>query len=190
MNITLRKAAAIQNEIRSAIKDCTVVGTASINEFMTDSAVVIDTARTKAEESISRAKALHRALYDIRAKVSRANCDSGINDMLTEVAFLDVEIKALESLTKLTTLVSAPEIEARLEKFRAAKEDRYAIYGTDRTVETGVFDESRIHEFRVELARLKRLRQGFKDKILEANIKSEIALPPEAEFALRFEGIL
>jgi hypothetical protein len=189
MNITLRKAAAIQNEIRSAIKDCTVVGTASINEFMTDSAVVIETARTKAEESISRAKALHRALYDIRAKVSRANCDSGIDDMLTEVAFLDAEIKALESLIKLTTLVSASEIEARLEKFRAVKEDRYA-YGTDRTVETGVFDESRIHEFRVELARLKRLRQGFKDKILEANIKSEIALPPEAEFALRFEGIL
>lgn len=190
MNITLRKAAAIQNEIRSAIKSCTVVGTASINEFMTDTTAVIDTARTKAEESISRASMLNRALYDIRNKVSRANCDSGIDDMLAEVAFLDVEIKAIEAVVKLTSLVPTTEIKARLEKFRASKEDRYAIYGTDRVVETGVFEESRLHEFRVELARLKRLRQGFKDKILEANIKSEIALPTEAEFALRFEGIL
>jgi hypothetical protein len=101
MNITLRKANAVQNSINDTVKNIRVDLTIEINEFQN----VEDTLSKVNNELIvndSRRQNLTMALYNIRALVGTANAASGIDTALAKAAFIDKRIGQLEQLANRT----------------------------------------------------------------------------------------
>ena len=186
--LSLRKSAAVQNEIRNAIKELNLVGTISLTEFDVGPEEKVNKRHGEAWDIINRRDQLTAVLYRIRSAVSTANQLSGISDMLATVAMIETRIKDLETASKFTARTDSVEVTARVEKLRNTKEDRYSF--GERTVEVGLFSEGEIAGFKNSIAELKRQRQNIRDKVLEANIRSEITLSEEDSAILSTAGIL
>jgi hypothetical protein len=191
MNITLRKANAVQNSINDAVKNIRVDLTLEINEFQN----VEDTLSKANNELIAndgRRQNLTMALYNIRALVGTANAASGIDTALAKAAFIDKRIGQLEQLAGGTEITSLEVIKGKLEKIKNDKGDntRRSIYGYSDTVSTGVLSKEQIAQAKTEILNLKKQKQKLNDEILELNIKTEIPLSDDTVATLTAEGLL
>lgn len=190
MNITLRKANAVQAQITDALKQIEIKLSVDINEFQNPQ-VEIDSANKSLVENDRRRSLILAAQYNIRGLVGVANAQSGIDELLTRAAFIDKRISQLETLTKADTVTDMAVIVGKLDKIKNSKEDsRGRIYGYSDTVSTSVLNKGNIEQFKNELLGLKKQKQKLNDEILELNIKTEIPLSEEAVVTLTKEGIL
>jgi hypothetical protein len=191
MNITLRKANAVQNSINETVKNIKVELTIEINEFQN----VEDTLSKANNELIAndgRRQNLTMALYNIRALVGTANAASGIDTALAKAAFIDKRIGQLEQLASGTEITSLEVIKGKLEKIKNDKGEnsRRSIYGYNDTVSTGVLSKEQIAQAKTEILNLKKQKQKLNDEILELNIKTEIPLGDDVVATLQAEGLL
>ena len=191
MNITLRKANAVQNSINETVKNIRVELTVEINEFQN----VEDTLSKANNELIAndgRRQNLTMALYNIRALVGTANAASGIDTALAKAAFIDKRIGQLEQLASGTEITSLEVIKGKLEKIKNDKGEnsRRSIYGYNDTVSTGVLSKEQIAQAKTEILNLKKQKQKLNDEILELNIKTEIPLGDDVVATLQAEGLL
>jgi uncharacterized protein YdcH (DUF465 family) len=191
MNITLRKANAVQNSINDTVKNIRVDLTVEINEFQT----VEDTLSKVNNELITndgRRQNLTMALYNIRALVGTANAASGIDTALAKAAFIDKRIGQLEQLANGTEITPLEVIKGKLEKIKNDKGDntRRSIYGYSDTVSTGILSKEQIAQAKTEILNLKKQKQKLNDEILELNIKTEIPLGDDTVATLQAEGLL
>jgi hypothetical protein len=191
MNITLRKANAIQNGIVEAVKNIKVELTVELNEFQN----IEDTLSKANNELITndgRRQSLTVALYNIRALVGTANAASGIDTALAKAAFIDKRIGQLEQLAGGTEITSLEVIKGKLEKIKNDKGEtsRRSIYGYSDTVSTGVLSRDQIAQAKTEILNLKKQKQKLNDEILELNIKTEIPLGDDTVATLQTEGLL
>jgi uncharacterized protein YdcH (DUF465 family) len=191
MNITLRKANAVQNSINDTVKNIRVDLTIEINEFQN----VEDTLSKANNELIvndGRRQNLTMALYNIRALVGTANAASGIDTALAKAAFIDKRIGQLEQLANGTEITLLEVIKGKLEKIKNDKGDntRRSIYGYSDTVSTGILSKEQIAQARTEILNLKKQKQKLNDEILELNIKTEIPLGDDTVATLQAEGLL
>jgi len=190
MNITLRKANAIQNSINDAVKNIKVELTVEINEFQN-----IEEALTKANNTLvendGRRQRLTMALYNIRALVGTANAASGIDTSLAKAAFIDKRIAQLEELSKAQEMTSLDVIKGKIEKIKNDKgESRRTLYGYNDTVSTSVLSKEQIAQAKAEVLNLKKQKQKLNDEILELNIKTEIPLSEDILTTLQTEGLV
>jgi hypothetical protein len=191
MNITLRKANAVQNSINETVKSIKVELTVELNEFQN----VEDTLSKANNELIAndgRRQNLTMALYNIRALVGTANAASGIDTALAKAAFIDKRIGQLEQLAGGTEITSLEVIKGKLEKIRNDKSEttRSRIYGYSDTVSTSVLSKEQIAQAKTEILNLKKQKQKLNDEILELNIKTEIPLGEDVVATLQAEGLL
>jgi uncharacterized protein YdcH (DUF465 family) len=191
MNITLRKANAVQNSINETVKNIRVELTVEINEFQN----VEDTLSKANNELIAndgRRQNLIMALYNIRALVGTANAASGIDTALAKAAFIDKRIGQLEQLANAAEITSLEVIKGKLEKIRNDKSEtaRSRIYGYSDTVSTSVLSKEQIAQAKTEILNLKKQKQKLNDEILELNIKTEIPLSDDVVATLTAEGLL
>jgi uncharacterized protein YdcH (DUF465 family) len=191
MNITLRKANAVQNSINETVKNIRVDLTVEINEFQN----VEDTLSKANNELIAndgRRQKLTMALYNIRALVGAANAASGIDTALAKAAFIDKRIGQLEQLAGGTEITSLEVIKGKLEKIKNDKGDntRRSLYGYSDTVSTGILSKEQIAQAKTEILNLKKQKQKLNDEILELNIKTEIPLGDDTVATLTAEGLL
>ena len=191
MNITLRKANAVQNSINDAVKNIRVDLTIEINEFQN----VEDTLSKVNNELIAndgRRQNLTMALYNIRALVGTANAASGIDTALAKAAFIDKRIGQLEQLANGTEITSLEVIKGKLEKIKNDKGEntRRSIYGYSDTISTGILSKEQIAQAKTEILNLKKQKQKLNDEILELNIKTEIPLSDDTVATLTAEGLL
>ena len=191
MNITLRKANAVQNSINETVKNIRVNLTIEINEFQN----VEDTLSKANNELIvndGRRQNLTMALYNIRALVGTANAANGIDTALAKAAFIDKRISQLEQLASGTEITSLEVVKGKLEKIKNDKGDntRRSLYGYSDTVSTGVLSKEQIAQARTEILNLKKQKQKLNDEILELNIKTEIPLGDDTVATLTAEGLL
>jgi len=189
MNVSLRKANAIQNLISETIKSIKITYSIDLNEFENPE-LVIKTANDELFDNDARRHALLLVLYNIRGLVGVANAHSSINDKLAMAAFIDKRISQLDELTTLKPLTSFDVIKGRLEKIRNRKEDSRSIYGRDETVSTSIVSQEQINQAREELKKLKKQKQKLNDEILELNITTEIPLSDDTINTLQKEGII
>jgi uncharacterized protein YdcH (DUF465 family) len=189
MNISLRKANAVQNQITEALRHVEIKTEVSINEFQ-NTEVEIANANKALLENDRRRGLLLAAQYNIRGLVGAANAQSGIDLLLTRAAFTDKRIGQLDSLVKAKTVTDLAVINGKLDKIRNGKEDSRRIYGYSDSVETSVLNSNDIDAFKKELGNLRKQKQKLNDEILELNIKTEIPLSDEAVATLSAEGIL
>lgn len=187
MNISLRRANAVQNAIQETIKSIRLETMVELNEFQTPEDV-IKLANDALFVADGRRQKLLLAYYNIRGLVGTANASSGIDVNLAKAAFIDRRIVQLEELAACRPLVDLAVIKGRLEKIRNRKEEN--TYHRDNTVATSVIAQEQIDQARSEIKRLKKEKQKINDEVLELNIKTEIPLSDDVVQTLQTEGIL
>jgi polyhydroxyalkanoate synthesis regulator phasin len=192
MEINLRKANAVQAEIRKAVNANSVENTLSVSEFTQDLTNEIVNAKDAYVANINRKVALTIALYNIRKSVAEANATAGINGILTDVQRIEAVMAVYSTVANQPVSKTLQEIEARLEKIKTAPADaRSAIYG-DRynNVETSVVEQATVDAAKAKVKDLKRERQNLQDKLLALNVNSLITVSAADEATLKAEGIL
>ena len=187
MNITLRKANAVQLSINEMIKSLSFDSSVQLNEFEPATAQIDAVRNTFETHRATRAK-LVGALYEIRKAVARANADESINDMLAEVAMLEKEIQFNNTYATKSPRLSDAVIEGKLSKLKDGKEDRY-MYGRE-AVDTSIFTKAEVEDFKRTVADLKRQKQALQDTLLELNVQTEIELDEETARFLERADIL
>lgn len=191
MNITLRKANAVQNSINEAIKSIKINLNAEINEFQ-NVEEAIQRANSDLIANDGRRQKLTMALYNIRALVGTANAASGIDTSLAKAAFIDKRIGQLEQLASAEEMTSLEVIKGKIEKIKNDKGEnsRRSLYGYNDTVSTSVLSKEQIAQAKAEVLNLKKQKQKLNDEVLELNIKTEIPLADDVVATLQAEGLL
>jgi len=190
MNISLRKAAALQNSIQDAIKSIEVVTTVELNEFQ-DVLTELKKANDTLFANDTRRQRLLLALYNIRGLVGTANAQNGVDLKLATAAFVDKRVGQLDEFAKCKPVTDVAVLTGKLEKLRNDKSDNRArIYGYSDTVSTSVFSQEQLDAVHAEIKNLKRQKQKLNDEILELNIKTEIPLSEDVVKTLQAEGLV
>lgn len=190
MNITLRKANAIQNSINDAVKNIKIDLNVELNEFQ-NIEEIINKANNDLVFNDGRRQSLTMALYNIRALVGTANASSGIDTALAKAAFIDKRIGQLEQLAGANEITALDVIKGKLDKIKNLKDEaRSRVFGYGDTVTTSVLSKEQIAQAKTEILNLKKQKQKLNDEILELNIKTEIPLSEEVVKTLQSEGLL
>jgi hypothetical protein len=187
MELTLRKANAVQVAINDAIKALPLTTEITINEFE-DVETQINVARDRFWENSSTREKLVAALFDIRAKVAQANASSSINDMLTSAAAIEKQIGFNSTMASKGPQVPLPVLVGQIKKNANSKDDGFGY--NSRPVNTSIFTEAEIEDFKRNAALLKKVKQQIQDKLLELNIHTKIELETRTVEILEKVGIL
>jgi uncharacterized protein YdcH (DUF465 family) len=191
MEITLRKANAVQNSINEAIRSIKITTNIELNEFQN-----VEAELKKANDELiandSRRQKLLLSLYNIRGLVGTANAASGIDLALAKAAFIDKRIGQLQELADSKAITDLTVITGKLEKIRNDKSEnsRSRIYGYSDTVSTSIIGQGQIDEAKNEIKNLKKQKQKLNDEVLELNIKTNIPLSDDVVATLTAEGLL
>lgn len=188
MNVTLRKASVLQNAINDAIRGIDIKADVALTEFH-DAEAEVAKAAAAAKNNIRRQSALFRALYDIRSVVAMANTTSGVNEKLTQVAETEKLIQFYNGIAGKEVRQTAEVLAGKLGKIKESKSER-TIYGYNDTVSTSVFTAEDIADFKKTVSELKKHKQKVQDQILEANVRTEVALSEATVKTLQLEGLL
>ena len=190
MNISLRKASALQNSINDAIKSIKITTSIDLNEFQ-DVAQELKNANDTLFNNDSRRQRLLLALYNIRGLVGSANAQSGIDLKLATSAFVDKRVAQLEGLV-VDPVTNLAVINGKLDKIRNDKNEssRSRIYGISDTVSTTVIGHEQLDVITTEIKNLKKQKQKLNDEILELNIKTEVPLSEDVVKTLQTDGLL
>jgi len=189
--INLRKANALQSEIRKAISSSGVSDTVSITEYTTDIAGGVEKAMDDFANDVTRKVALNTALFNIRKSVAQANANNGISDILADVELIDAKMAVYSNIATKEVAKSVTEIVARIEKMKTNPTNESRIYG-DRynNVETSVVEQNTIDHAKQMVKQLKREKQTLQDKLLALNVNTVINISVADEMVLKVEGIL
>jgi hypothetical protein len=190
MNITLRKANAIQNSIQEAIKGINPPKSIELNEFQ-DVMAELEKANKAVFDADARKQKLLLALYNIRGLVGAANSTTIIDMNLAKAAFIDKRIAQLEEISKHDALGNIEVIKGKLEKIKNLKDEaRSRVFGYGDTITTSVITKEQIDQAKGEILNLKKQKQKLNDEILELNIKTEIPLSDDVVATLQAEGLI
>jgi len=187
MKLTLRKANAIQAAINEMIKGLDLGTSVTLNEFE-DVEEQIQAVRDRFWTHASTRTKLVMALYEIRKKVAQANSESGINDLLTDVAYLEKQISYNAILTSKGAQTALRVLNGQVQKNANAKDDGFGYRRNE--VTTSIFTEEEVENFRRTAADLKREKQNVQDTLLELNVQTEIELDEETARFLQKADIL
>lgn len=191
MQINLRKANAIQADIRKAISAVDAVSNVTVTEFTQNVEATLDKAAAEYNLAVAKKVALNSALFKIRAAVGKANAESGINEVLAQVQEIEALIAIKNSVATLQVRKDSVEISARIEKMKTTTSDRSLLYG-DRynNVETSVASQDLIDSAKNEVKIFKRFRQELNDKLLQLNVNTLITLSEDTVVTLKEEGLI
>lgn len=186
MNINLRKANAIQNQILEAISDIEIPTTVTINEFQ-DPEIEISNQKATLMNNDRKRAMLTTALYNIRGLVNAANHESGVSLLLTKSALAEKRIQQVRELSRLSLATPLEVVKGRIEKIKNRKEGDY--YGRD-DLNCGIVDKSDIQAFQSEMRSIQKEKRKYADEILELNVKTEVPLSEDTVKILTEAGIL
>ncbi len=186
MEITLRKANAVQASINEALKDNVVNPVFTMDEFAVPAAAA-STAQQDFQRNLELRSSLLDALYEIRKAVSSVNAQLKLDDLLADLARLDKEIDFNNNLSRNQVGLDATVVQAKLDKIRNRDEKSYYL---DSSVTSTVFTKEDISNLKKKVKTLKREKQKLQDKLLELNVASTITLSAEAVQVLTEQDIL
>jgi leucyl aminopeptidase len=190
MEVNLRKANAIQHEIKNAIRALEAPTRVDITEFENGEDAIAKT-KEKALEARRSWDDLTKTLYDIRRKVGVANTTSGIDTALSEVAEIDDRVAMLRHLVAPSAQRMEPEVLAgRLNKLKDSPRETHHYAMPDEKVTTGIYTADEIEAFNAEIANLRRRKRALQDDLLAMNVQNTIGLTDESITCLQGAGIV
>ena len=187
MKVSLRKANAVQAAINEMVKGLDLSTTVTLNEFE-EVQEQIDAVRNRFWTHAATRNKLVGALYEIRRKVAVANAESGINDMLADVAALEKQIGYNNQLASKGAQTAMRVLNGQVKKNAEAKDEGFGY--SRRDVVTSIFTEEEVEDFRRSAANAKREKQRLQDQLLELNVQTEIELDEETSRFLERADIL
>jgi hypothetical protein len=187
MKITLRKANALQQAIVESVAGLELATDVQINEFESPTTKFKE-AKSKFAANVSKRTSLVSVQYEIRKQVAQANASTEINNLLADLAMLEKDIVVYARLAKIRPALENDVILGKLGKIKVRTEEQF--YGREDHVQTSIFNESEIEEFKNKLAELKKRKVSLQDTLLELNVQTEIELSSESEQVLAQAGII
>jgi hypothetical protein len=188
MKINLRKASVLQNNLNDFVKQSLPKANVEINQFE-DINLQLETAETLFEGNMQKAFKFTDILYDIRKKVSLANQNAGINDVLANIANLEKKINVLNQVIHSGERLSSEVLSGKIEKIKL-KDDSSSYYHTGDEISTSIISKEKMVELKEELKSLKKQKQTFQDKLLELNVSSTIELSDDSISILEQESLI
>lgn len=186
MQVSLRKANALQVAINETLKGLEFKAEVAINEFQKPEDMIASANQTFFE-NVARRTALLKALYEVRKATATANATGGIDNRLADLAFLEKEVQFYSSNAKTQERLAAEVITGKLEKIANRTEDSYYAKAE---VETSVFTKEDIKTLNGLAVAAKKAKQKLQDELLELNVRTTITLSDEAVATLTAEDIL
>jgi len=170
--ISLRKANATQASILAYIAINEVAPTVSINEFDGLHGQLFD-AKSKFTKYMREVSTLTNILYEIRTKVSKANSNSGIDDVLTAMARFDKRIAFSKAIVAYGPRVSDEVLEGRI-----AKQKKEVVDTWSRTADitTSVLNAEEVSALKVDIAVFTKAKAKLQDSLLTLNVETKIRL--------------
>lgn len=193
MEITLRKAAALQLAIGEALKELPLDTALTVSIYDQDPEAKLAAKVSAWEGAMKRRAGLLDALYGIRVGMGAANQAIGVGDRLAELARLERDIQLYTQLSRNEPREAADILKAKTDRLRSrepAPTGRFGGSELQETVQAGLFGQEEIDGFRSELRRLTRRRQTLKDELLELNASTRIGLDPAIVATLEKEELI
>jgi hypothetical protein len=187
MQVSLRKANALQVAINEALKGLEFKSDVSINEFQKP-AQEIELAKQKFERNVQRRGNLTSALYNIRTAVSSANASNKIDHLLADLARLEKDIVFYTPFAKANVQADLKVIGGKLDKIANREGESYSFHSSE--VSTSIFADSDLEVFRSNLSLAKKKKQKLQDELLELNVRTTIELATSTVEVLKAEDIL
>ncbi len=184
MQISLRKAAALQLAINESIKSIKVIVTVGVDQF-DDGEAVVARVLESTMANVARRGALTKCLYDIRALVGEANQTSGVNNVLNNMAYIAKQIELATEIVLSSPRMSPTVLAGKLEKSKARTDDVYAT-----AVITGVLEQAHIDTFTKVVQDLKKTKLSLSDQLLTLNVETKITLVPNVVEILKQENLI
>lgn len=193
MKINLRKAHAIQSEIRRAISEIEIQKTIDLTEFTAQDSIqplIADAANT-VEENINRKAALICALYNIRASVTAANIQAGIDRVLNEINSIEEKIQIYKQICEQRQFMELDEVGARVEKLKTnTSSPASPMFVTQNIVSVPVLTKAYVDSINALVASSKRMKRMLEDTLLEINVGTLIEIAAADIATLIKEGIM
>ena len=187
MQISLRKANALQVAINESLKGLEFKSDVSINEFQ-DPEKEIELAKQKFDRNVQRRWNLISALYDIRTKVASANATNNIDNLLADLARIEKDLVFFAPFAKANVQTDLKVIGGKLEKISNRDGESYSFHSSE--VSTSIFADSDLEVFRSNLSLAKKKKQALQDALLEANVRTTIELAAGTVEVLKAEDII
>lgn len=187
MQVSLRKANALQVAINEALKGLEFKSDVSINEFQNPSKE-IELAKEKFDRNVQRRWNLIAALYNIRTSVASANASNNIDNLLADLARLEKDIVFFSQYVKANVRTDLKVIGGKLEKIANREGESYGFHSSE--VSTSIFEESDLENFRINLSTSKKKKQALQDQLLEVNVRTTIELDAGTVEVLKAEDII
>lgn len=191
MKINLRKANNVQKTVQGYAHSFEIKNTVSITQFENADQILAESLAVALQKDALRDQ-LTKAVYTIRGLIGVANAASGVDNALTQAAYLDKRIAQLEQFIGSGERVKQEVINGKLDKLRTRKDDdtRRSIYGYEDNITTSVFDAGTVENFKNLIKDLKKEKQSLNDKILELNVRTEIEIPQDVVEILSKERLI
>lgn len=189
MKINLRKANIIQHELFRSIKaiDLISLSTVRLNVYE-EPLVQMQNASDLFRDKSSLKFEMIKALYEIRQLVSVQNHQAGVNEYLSQIASIEMQMKDLQNIIDAGCIKSWDYINGKLE---ASKNTDKSLMSAGRDVISTVFPVAIIEAFTDQLCEMKGEKQAYKDALLEINIRTEIEISEKNRKSLtRFKSFI
>lgn len=194
MQVNLRKAAALQSEISSTLREIEV----SPYLVFEDRDRVAEEMEEKTQEwkdNLLRKQTLNAVLYSIREKVGNANIASGVSKLLCEERRINADMHWIEAILdkcKGEKYYTADEIVAKLDQLEKKGEDRETYFSRRNVYAASsvLITKEELAEYRKEMSGLKKQLRKINDTLLELNISTEISLSDKEVTVLETEDLL
>ena len=189
MRVSLRKANALQEALAVAVKSTpkTQREVDVLNTVMWKPE--INNVQTRYFDEIRGKLDMVNVRFTIRQLVSAANAESGVSDLLTELASTD---SAIITIQRFIVQQSAREKDEILEKQRERKLARVdnPEYDGYMEMEVSVISKEDRDHWEDKVKELRRRKATINDQLLELNIRTDIELPTFVEEVLRKENLI
>lgn len=197
--VTLRKAHDYERSLNEAAKRFTFSRTIEVSIHRDETvADLVSSAQTTLRNNLASAVALVQAAQTIRASISLANADSGINALLSEKAALEAEEKIIGQVVNGADvqrgrhrqpdyeLDSAAEVavaQKQLDALRVRAATAERFHGE--TVTVRVLDAAAIEALNGDLATIQLRKKAIADELLGLNMATKITLGADAVALLK-----
>lgn len=186
MQVSLRKANALQIAINEVLKGLEFKAEIAINEFQKPEAT-IEAASKTFFANVDRRGALLRSLYEIRKSTATANAANGIDNHLADLALLEKDFAFFSGQAKTQPRLDKEVIHGKIVKIATRTEDSYYAKAE---VETSIFTTEDIKTLNRLAVTAKKAKQKLQDELLELNVRTTITLSDETVATLTAEDIL
>jgi hypothetical protein len=173
MQITLRKAHALQLTISDAIKGNKILSAVRITEFESVNDVV-DAGTQLFVKNLKTQEELIKTLFTIRALLSEANASSGVNVLLCDLALQEQLIKCYKPFAQTEVMGDRAVLQRKLDKVENSTEQSWDRSSS--SIDSSVITSAMSLQLEVAWFNARQAKESVANSLLAINVTQSIKL--------------